>query len=275
MSERTDQAKGRRRRVLTVDFNLLLPVAGFGVGLIVGMTGVGGGSLMTPTLIFGLGIPPGIAVGTDLIFAGVTKSVGVWTHRAAGNIDGRVMGRLALGSLPATLVSILLLDRLPSREFLDAAVLPVLGVALLLTATVLVLKHRFVRMARTIVERSGEPSTAWIVLAGAILGCLVTLSSVGAGALGVTVLMVCRPGMTARRIVGTDLAHALPLALVAGIGHWHLGTVDFRLLIALLVGSLPGIYVGSSLTDKVPEPVLRSLLAAVLIAAGVTCFLAR
>jgi uncharacterized membrane protein YfcA len=258
-----------------VDFNFLLPIAGFAVGLIVGMTGVGGGSLMTPALIFGLGVSPAVAVGTDLIFAGATKPVGVWTHRAAGNIDWRLMRLLAMGSLPATIVSILLLDRIGSRELLDTAVLPVLGVALLLTAMALILKTRFVRIAEGFARRSGEPSAMWIALSGAVLGGLVTLSSVGAGALGVTVLMFCRPNMPSKRIVGTNLAHALPLALVAGIGHWHLGTVDFSLLGALLVGSLPGIYIGSSLTGKVPEPVLRGLLAAVLLTAGITCFVMR
>ncbi len=258
-----------------MDFNFFLPIAGFVVGVIVGMTGVGGGSLMTPALIFILGISPSVAVGTDLIFAGATKSVGVWKHRAAGNVDWRTMRLLAMGSLPATAVSILLLDRFRSREFLDAAVLPVLGVALLLTAAALVLKMRFVRMAEGLAQRSGEPEGQWIVLSGAVLGGLVTLSSVGAGALGVTVLMVCRPTMAAKRIVGTDLAHALPLALVAGMGHLHLGTVDFDLLAALLVGSLPGVYLGSSLTGRVPESVLRGLLAAVLLTAGILCFALR
>jgi uncharacterized membrane protein YfcA len=256
-----------------VDFNFLLPIAGFLVGLIVGMTGVGGGSLMTPALIFGLGISPAVAVGTDLIFAGITKSIGVLAHRAAGNIDWRTVRILALGSLPATVVSILALDRLPSLDFLDAAVLPVLGAALMVTAAVLVFRSRVTQFALRLAERSGEPSDAWIVAAGVVLGCLVTLSSVGAGALGVTVLMVCRPRMSAKVIVGTGLAHALPLAWLAGAGHWHLGTVEFELLIALLAGSLPGIYLGSSLTERVPEPVLRSLLAAVMLTAGITCFL--
>jgi hypothetical protein len=256
-----------------VAFNYFLPVVGFGVGLIVGLTGVGGGSLMTPILIFGLGIPPGVAVGSDLIFAGLTKSVGVWAHRSSGNIDWRVMRWMALGSLPATLASVRVLDSMPSTERLDAAVLPVLGVALLMTATVLVLRHRVSTIATLLVSRFGEPRPIWIVVSGAVLGVLVTISSVGAGALGVAVLMVCRPSMEARKIVGTDLAHALPLALVAGIGHWHLGTVDFNLLASLLIGSLPGIYLGSSLTEKVPELVLRNLLAAALLTAGISCFL--
>jgi hypothetical protein len=256
-----------------LDFNILLPIAGFGVGLIVGMTGIGGGSLMTPTLIFLLRVPPVIAVGTDLIFAGITKSVGVWAHRSEGNIDWMTVRLLASGSLPATLVAILTLDRLPSLEFLDRIVLPVLGVALLATAAVVVFRSRVSRFAEAVVERSGEISGIWIVLSGVVLGILVTLSSVGAGALGVAVLMLCRPHMSARRMVGTDLAHALPLALLAGAGHLHLGTVDAGLLAALLMGSLPGIYVGSSLTGRVPEPVLRGLLAAALITAGITCFL--
>ena len=256
-----------------MEFNFLLPIAGFGVGLIVGMTGVGGGALMTPALIYVLGISPSVAVGTDLIFAGITKSFGVRVHRSAGNIDWATVRMMALGSLPATGVSILVLDRLPSEGFLDAAVLPVLGVALLVTAAVLVLRRWVTQFADRLVDRSGEPSDVWIVAAGVVLGCLVTLSSVGAGALGVTVLMVCRPRMSDRLIVGTGLAHALPLAWLAGAGHLLLGTVDFELLIGLIMGSVPGIYVGSSLTGKVPEPVLRSLLAAVMLTAGITCLL--
>jgi hypothetical protein len=255
-----------------VPFNPLLPLAGLIVGVIVGMTGVGGGSLMTPALIFGLGIPAAQAVGTDLIFAGITKSLGVWKHRAAGNVDWNVVVALGAGSLPATVIAIVVLDRLPSGKVLDLIVLPVLGSALMLTALVLVFRTYVVGWASGIAEASGEISRTWIVLAGAVVGVLVTISSVGAGALGVTVLMVCRPMMPTRRIVGTDLAHALPLALVAGAGHWHLDTVDFNLLVALLLGSLPGIYIGSLLTGKVTEQVLRTLLAVVLTLAGFMCF---
>ena len=256
-----------------MEFNILLPLAGFTVGLIVGMTGVGGGALMTPALIFGLGFPPSVAVGTDLIFAGVTKSIGVYAHGLAGNVDWRTMRLFAYGSIPAALLSIVALEGFGSREALDAAVLPILGVALLLTAVVVAMRGRVVAIAQRLSRSAGSPSTGWIVVSGAVLGCLVTLSSVGAGALGVAVLMVCRPAMIVKRIVGTNLAHALPLALVAGAGHWRLGTVDFGLPAALLVGSIPGIYIGSSLTGRVSEPVLRCLLAVVLVAAGLMCIL--
>ena len=256
-----------------MEFNILLPVAGFVVGVVVGMTGVGGGALMTPLLIFGLGVPPVVAVGTDLIFAGVTKSIGVWAHRVEGNIDWSAMRLLAYGSIPATLVSILILNRLGSGEGLNAAVLPVLGGALLLTAIVVVLRNQTAAIARRLSRKSGPLAPGWIVFSGVILGCLVTLSSVGAGALGIAVLLVCRPAMESKLIVGTNLAHALPLALVAGVGHWTLGTVDFPLLAALLIGSIPGIYMGSSLTGRVPEPVLRGVLATVLVAAGLMCIL--
>ena len=250
-----------------MEFNILLPLAGFGVGVIVGMTGVGGGALMTPALIFGLGVTPVVAVGTDLIFAGLTKSIGVYAHRVAGNVDWPAMRLLAYGSIPATIVSIVILNRLSSLDGLNRAVLPVLGGALLLTALVVTLRGRIAAIA----ARSGQIGPGWIVFSGALLGCLVTLSSVGAGALGVAVLMIGRPAMEAKRIVGTNLAHALPLALIAGAGHWTLGTIDFRLLGALLIGSLPGIYLGSSLTGRVPEPVLRAALATVLVAAGLMC----
>ena len=254
-----------------MEFNILLPLAGFGVGVIVGMTGVGGGALMTPALIFGLGVTPVVAVGTDLVFAGLTKSIGVYAHRVAGNVDWPAMRLLAYGSIPATMISIVILNRLSSLDGLNAAVLPVLGGALLLTALVVASRGRMAAIAARPAGRSGLIGPGWIVFSGALLGCLVTLSSVGAGALGVAVLMIGRPSMEAKRIVGTNLAHALPLALIAGAGHWTLGTVDFRLLGALLIGSLPGIYLGSSLTGRVPESVLRAALATVLVAAGLMC----
>lgn len=251
----------------------MLPLGGFVVGMVIGLTGLGGGSLMTPGLIFGLGIPPAVAVGTDLIFAGITKSIGVFAHKAAGNVDWKTVRLLASGSLPSAVLTILILGRLPSREVLDQMVVPILGVALLLTASVLIVRSRLVGLAGRLSARYGTPSEYWLVVAGVVLGSLVAISSVGAGAMGVAVMTICRPGMLTRRLVGTDLAHALPLALVAGMGHLHLGTVDPSLLIALLVGSIPGIYVGSTLTGRVPEPVLRCLLAAVLVTAGLLCIL--
>lgn len=254
-----------------MEFDILLPLGGFVVGMVIGLTGLGGGSLMTPGLIFGLGIAPAVAVGTDLIFAGVTKSIGVFAHRAAGNIDWPTVRWMAMGSLPGALTTILVLDRFPPSAGLDAAVVPILGVALLVTAMVLVFRTRLVRFAERFASTHGKPKDYWLMISGIVMGSLVALSSVGAGAMGVAVLILCRPGMLTKRLVGTDLAHALPLALVAGMGHLHLGTVDFGLLFSLLVGSIPGIYVGSSLTSRVPEPVLRTLLAAVLVTAGLLC----
>lgn len=256
-----------------MEFDIILPLGGFLVGMIIGLTGLGGGSLMTPGLIFGLGIPPAVAVGTDLIFAGITKSIGVVAHRAAHNIDWKTVRLLATGSLPAAVLTILILDRLPSVDVLNRAVVPILGVALLLTASVLIVRGRLVRFSQRFAMTHGTPGEYWLVAAGAVLGSLVAISSVGAGAMGVAVMTIVRPGMLTKRLVGTDLAHALPLALVAGMGHLHLGTVDFGLLLALLVGSVPGIYVGSTLTGRVPEPVLRCLLAAVLVTAGLLCIL--
>jgi uncharacterized membrane protein YfcA len=257
-----------------LEFDVLLPLGGFIVGMVIGLTGLGGGSLMTPGLIFGLGIPPAIAVGTDLVFAGITKSIGVFAHRAARNIDWSAVRWMALGSLPSALATILIVERfLPSRAGLDATIVPILGVALILTALVLICRSRLARFAEGFANTHGEPKDYWLLVAGVVLGSLVALSSVGAGAMGVAVVTMCRPGMITRRLVGTDLAHAFPLALVAGLGHLHLGTVDFGLLFALLMGSIPGIYVGSTLTSHVPEPVLRCLLAAVLVTAGLLCIL--
>ena len=219
---------------------------------------------MTPALIFGLGVTPVVAVGTDLIFAGLTKSIGVYAHRVAGNVDWPAMRLLAYGSIPATMISIVILNPSFVARWLERSSpagswgRPVADCAGCSFAG----SHG--GNCRATSRRSGLIGPGWIVFSGALLGCLVTLSSVGAGALGVAVLMIGRPSMEAKRIVGTNLAHALPLALIAGAGHWTLGTVDFRLLGALLIGSLPGIYLGSSLTGRVPEPVLRAALASVL-----------
>lgn len=256
-----------------MQFDLTLPLGGFVVGLIIGLTGLGGGSLMTPGLIFGLGISPAVAVGTDLFFAGITKSIGVFAHRAAGNVEWRTVGLLSAGSMPGAMATILIMDRLPSMEGINRMVVPILGVALLITATVVIFRGRLVGIAERLAVWRGEPGPAWLVGSGAVVGSLVAISSVGAGAMCVAVLTLCRPGMPTRRVVGTDLAHALPLALVAGFGHLHLGTVDLALLLSLLVGSIPGIYVGSTLTGRVPEPVLRCLLAAVLLGVGLLCIL--
>ena len=252
--------------------NPLLPLSGFAVGLLVGLTGVGGGSLMTPLLILLFGFKPATAVGTDLLYAALTKSSGSWVHHRRGNIDWAITGRLALGSVPAAVLTLFLLDRLGVRghggtELISAG----LGVALLLTSATLVFRRRLLALARrrsANADISHRHVTGLTVAVGATVGALVTISSVGAGALGVTALTLLYPNLATRRIVGSDIAHAVPLTLVAGLGHWWLGTVDVALLVSLLIGSLPGIALGAHFAARAPERALRGLLASVLLLTG-------
>jgi len=249
----------------------LYSLTGFAVGLLVGLTGVGGGSLMTPLLVLLFGVAPVTAVGTDLLFAAVTKAGGAWAHARRGNVDWRVVGWLAAGSVPGSALTLVLLHFfVPHPDRLSAIISVALGIALILTACSLVFRDKLhawaARRAPAGVDRESTARRTLIV--GAILGVLVTVSSVGAGALGVTALFFLYPGLAAARIVGTDIAHAVPLTLVAGLGHAAAGVVDWKLLLALLVGSLPGIWLGSSLSQKIPERVLRTGLAAMLILIG-------
>lgn len=248
-------------------------LSGFLVGLIVGITGVGGGSLMTPLLVLVFGISPATAVGTDLLYASLTKSLGGWVHGRRGSVDWKVVGLLALGSLPAAVVTIALLKYLALDEkTLRGLVTGVLSVALLLTATALLLKNQIKKIARrkdgTVYELHHRHLPAATIMTGITVGVLVTISSVGAGVLGTVALLFLYPRMPAVKVVGTDIVHAVPLTAVAGMGHMALGTVDLVLLAGLLLGSLPGIYIGSHLSAKVPEKVLRPLLATMLLVIG-------
>src|SRR5512146_3343972 len=224
---------------------------------------------MTPLLVLVFGISPSVAVGTDLLYAGITKSGGVWLHARRGGVAWTLVGRLAAGSVPASLATLAALHWLAFEpKQLSALMSTTLGFALLLTAVALLLKERFLRWSQARRATSRKPAPWIVVVAGALLGALVTLSSVGAGALGVAALTLLSPGLAASRIVGTDIAHAVPLTLVAGFGHAADGSVDWVLLGSLLVGSLPGIALGSSLSHKLPEPLLRKLLALMLVLIG-------
>ena len=256
-----------------MDFTFVpsLSFSGFLVGVLVGLTGVGGGSLMTPLLVMLFGVAPATAVGTDLLYAAITKGSGTLVHHQHDNIDWRIVGRLALGSLPATAATLYMLlllgvDKHDTSRLITGG----LGIALLLTAGSIVFRQRLLAFAsRRITAQRNEQGTALTTAVfGAILGVMVSITSVGAGALGVTVLVFLYPHLPMRRIVGTDIAHAVPLTLLAGLGHWWLGTVDMPLLLNLLIGSLPGIVLGSYYTSRVPERGLRSLLAAVLVLVG-------
>ena len=249
--------------------DLAFVIAGLAVGLVVGLTGVGGGSLMTPLLIFGFGINPHLAIGTDLLFAGFTKLGGSVVLARARRVDWPVVMRMSAGSVPAALLTLAALHRLgPATQALQQVMTGTLGMALLLTAAATFYKVLVGgRPAPVVVARSAHPAVT--VGFGALLGVLVTLTSVGAGAIGVLVLMLLYPALPLPRTVAADIAHAVPLTLVAGLGHASIGSVDGSLLALLLAGSLPGIWLGSRLVDAIPERAVRSLLSVLLGYAGV------
>jgi uncharacterized membrane protein YfcA len=248
-------------------------LAGFAVGALVGITGVGGGALMTPILVLLFGMPPAAAVGTDLWFAALTKMVGGTMHHRRGSVDWQVVRRLALGSLPTAVLTLAWMQQAGTGPAKQGLVLKALGGVLCLTALAMVFKGQTHRVGLAL--RTGAPAQfkraqpGLTVLAGMVLGVLVTLTSVGAGALGVVMLLALYPyRMTPARLVGTDIVHAIPLTLVAGTGHLLMGHVDFPLLGMLMIGSVPGIVLGSMLGGKVPEHLLRVAIATVLAAVG-------
>ena len=250
--------------------NPLYSLSGLVVGLLVGFTGVGGGSLMTPLLVLVFGIHPATAVGTDLLYAGLTKITGSAVHGFNGSIDWKVVRRLAIGSVPAAALTLLALAPFGiNSQGAGVAISTALGIALMLTAIVLLFRKWILsRLAAFFDRRSEGEISGLTTLLGAILGVLVSISSVGAGAIGVTVLLLLYPKMPVVRLVGSDIAHAVPLTLVAGAGHWWLGSVDISLLVSLLIGSIPGIMIGSHLANRVPDAVLRPLLAGTLALVG-------
>jgi uncharacterized membrane protein YfcA len=228
---------------------------------------------MTPLLVLFFGVSPATAVGTDLLYASLTKTMGGWVHGRKGTVDWKVVGLLAIGSLPAAVVTIALLKVMALEEkTLRSLVTSVLSVALLATATALLLKDWIKKVARrkdgTVYELHHRYLPAATITTGVVVGALVTISSIGAGVLGTVAILFLYPRMPAVKVVGTDIVHAVPLTAVAGMGHMALGTVDFVLLGGLLLGSLPGIYIGSHLSSKVPEKVLRPLLATMLLIIG-------
>jgi uncharacterized membrane protein YfcA len=250
---------------LTIPIEVLYALSGLVVGAIVGLTGVGGGSLMTPLLILLFGIHPATAVGTDLLYAATTKTAGSIVHGSNKTIDWLLVRRLATGSVPAAALTLWVLTMTGARTSSAAHVLGlILGVMLLVTATTLIFRNRLIRFAGRHGELSPRPQAALTIATGVALGVLVSISSVGAGAIGVTVLILLYPRLPIVRIVGSDIAHAVPLTLVAGIGHWVIGDVDWHMLLALLVGSIPGILISSRIAPALDERIIRWLLAAVL-----------
>lgn len=254
-------------------FDWANPTAGFGVGMLVGLTGVGGGALMTPILVLLFGVAPAAAVGTDLWFAAITKLVGGAVHQRRGGVDWLVVRRLAAGSLPAALATLGWLAANGEEQRRSGQLVLALGLVLIATALAMLWKSRLHRLGRSL--RIGAPGRfkrwqpAATVLAGALLGMLVTLTSVGAGALGTVMLVYLYPfRLPPARLVGTDIVHAIPLTVVAGLGHLWLGNVEGGLLCQLLLGSVPGILLGSLLGARAPEAWLRALIAVALAAVG-------
>ena len=245
----------------------LYVASGFGVGLLVGMTGVGGGSLMTPLLILLFGIHPSTAVGTDLLYAAATKTGGSLMHGWSRSIHWPAVIRLACGSIPASVLTLVVMWQLDLNSNSERSLVNlVLCFALLLTAVSLIFRRSILERYRQRLEHVATgTTTAATVLAGAAVGVLVSISSVGAGAVGVTMLLLLYPRLPMASVVGSDIVHAVPLTLVAGLGHWALGEIDWHLMGVLLMGSLPGIMVGSYSAVRVPERVLRLALAAILI----------
>jgi uncharacterized membrane protein YfcA len=245
----------------------LYVASGFGVGFLVGMTGVGGGSLMTPLLILLFGVHPATAVGTDLLFAATTKVVGTAVHATARTVDWVLVSLLAAGSIPATAITILVLSQFNLQSVsAQHAITLTLGAVLIVTAGFL-LAGRSIRewYAGRFAGIDPDQARLFTVVLGAVMGVLVTITSVGAGAIGVTVLLLLHPKMPAGRVVGSDIAHAVPLTLIAGLGHWYLGSINWGLLAPLLIGSLPGIAVGSFLATRARESVVRYALASILV----------
>jgi len=258
------------------------------VGFIVGMTGVGGGSLMTPLLTLVFGVPAQVAVGTDLLFASVTKAGGIFTHARKGNVNWHLTRWLVAGSVPAAALTLggLHIAGLDNGS-LAKVMARGLGVALFMTASAILLRNQIRALGQQFAARrlagavvgggsvtvmvERDPEAVRVMptfILGIVIGTLVALTSVGAGALGVVALLFLYPNAPVRRIVGADIAHAVPLTLVAGAGHAIMGSVNWSMLAALLVGSLPAITLGSHLTARVPEKLLRGLLATMLVIIG-------
>lgn len=243
----------------------LLAAGGFVVGLLVGLTGVGAGALTTPMLISGFGVSPPVAVGTDLLFAGLTKTGGAWRHHRLGHVNWPIFAALALGSISASVATLAALSYFaPNEEAIGKAIRFVLAGTLVISAiAVPLIPFLIVRMVKAPTRELKMRPLATIFF-GSLLGVIVTMSSVGAGAIGVAILTLLYPMLRARYIVGTDIVHAVPLTLLSGMGHLSIGNIDYAILFTLLIGSLPGILIGSRLTSKFPDWLLRSVLSIVL-----------
>lgn len=241
--------------------------SGFAVGLLVGMTGVGGGSLMTPILTLLFGVQPSVAVGTDLAFASITKSAGTLTHKVRGTVRWDIVKLLCMGALPAALLATLGLKAFGNLDkeighFIRYSI----GVSVMLTVVAILFRGKMLAWMQAHPSRqlAGRRLQVATIVAGAVLGVLVTISSIGAGAIGATLLVLMYPRLTPAEVAGTDIAYAVPLTAIAAFGHWWLGSINWALLGALLIGSVPGITLGSWVARAMPERFLRGLLATTL-----------
>jgi uncharacterized membrane protein YfcA len=242
-------------------------LSGFAVGLLFGMTVVGGGSLMTPLLTLLFGVTPSVAVGTELAFASITKSAGTVTHRSRGTVQWDIVGRLCLGALPAALVATLALQYFgPLNEAIGKFIRYSIAVSVMLTVVAILLRGKMLAWVNASPSRQlhGRSLALATIASGALLGTLVTVSSIGAGAIGATLLVMLYPRLTPAEVAGTDIAYAVPLTAIAAVGHWWLGSINWVLLATLLVGSVPGITLGSWAARAVPERFLRGMLAMTL-----------
>ncbi|EGD57424.1 protein of hypothetical protein function DUF81 [Novosphingobium nitrogenifigens DSM 19370] len=254
---------------MLAQFDMLHVIAGALVGLLVGLTGVGGGSLMTPLLVLMFGISPTTAVGTDLLFASSTKIAGSLIHGSRSSVDWKIVRRLASGSVPAAILTLIVVSGLGQPPKAASKVMLVaLGCMLILTAFATLFQNRLASFAQHHEQRDDKTTRLPTIVLGALLGVAVTVSSVGAGAIGVTALLMLYPASRVSRIVGSDIAHAVPLTLIAGFGHWVIGDVNVPLLVNLLIGSVPAVAVGSLLSTRASDRVLRPILAAVLLISG-------
>lgn len=243
-------------------------ISGFAVGILVGMTGVGGGSLMTPLLTLLFGVSPAVAVGTDLAFASLTKGVGTFTHRLRGTVRWDIVGLLCVGALPAAVLASFGLKYFGTLSAeLGQVIRYMIACSVLLTVCALMFKRKMLAWVNASPTRQlhGRALAAATIFSGVVLGTLVTISSIGAGAIGATLLVMLYPRLTPAEVAGTDIAYAVPLTAIAAVGHWWLGSINWMLLLTLLVGSLPGITIGSYFAKSVPEHLLRGLLACTLV----------
>jgi uncharacterized membrane protein YfcA len=259
--------------IFGIGIDPVIMLFGFGIGLMVGLTGMGGASLMTPLLILIFGIQPVTAIGTDIFYAAITKTVGGYKHLKLGTVHKGLAFWLAVGSVPAAIAGVWVIELLQSRygDDLDTLVLGMLGGTLVVVGVATLLRSLF--LTNVIEERSAmhlyRRHIIAAVITGMTTGFVIGLTSAGSGTLiGIALIAIFR--LTPQRVVGTDVFHAAVLLWAAGIAHWIGGNIDFALAATILVGSIPGVIVGTDLSVKAPQKFLRYALACVLIASGTT-----